>query len=149
MYTLGIILTVVGVVGLIVTLIWILVDNIQKKKQRENIINNIRNQQNQQSIRNNRVQEYDTPNLTPREYSKQDINKIQFNNQNLDKNINSNLNSESLADDSENYTDDIPIDELSHKINLQKDELTYICPNCKAQLKKDSKFCSNCGQRLV
>ena len=81
--------------------------------------------------------------------SKQDINKIQFNNQNLDKNINSNLNSESLADDSENYTDDIPIDELSHKINLQKDELTYICPNCKAQLKKDSKFCSNCGQRLV
>lgn len=149
MYTLGIILTVVGVVGLIVTLIWILVDNIQKKKQRENIINNIRNQQYQQSIRNNRVQEYDRPNLTPREYSKQDINKIQFNNQNLDKNINSNLNSESLADDSENYTDDIPIDELSHKINLQKDELTYICPNCKAQLKKDSKFCSNCGQRLV
>lgn len=149
MYTLGIILTVVGVVGLIVTLIWILVDNIQKRKQRENIINNIRNQQYQQSIRNNRVQEYDTPNLTPREYSKQDINKIQFNNQNLDKNINSNLNSESLADDSENYTDDIPIDELSHKINLQKDELTYICPNCKAQLKKDSKFCSNCGQRLV
>ena len=149
MYTLGIILTVVGVVGLIVTLIWILVDNIQKKKQRENIINNIRNQQYQQSIRNNRVQEYDTPNLTPREYSKQDINKIQFNNQKLDKNINSNLNSESLADDSENYTDDIPIDELSHKINLQKDELTYICPNCKAQLKKDSKFCSNCGQRLV
>lgn len=41
------------------------------------------------------------------------------------------------------------LDELRHKINLQKDELTYICPNCKAQLKKDSKFCSNCGQRLV
>ena len=45
MYTLGVVLTVVGGIGIIGTIIWIVLDNNKKNKQRDKIIENLRQQQ--------------------------------------------------------------------------------------------------------
>ena len=42
MYTLGVVLTVVGGIGIIGTIIWIVLDNNKKNKQRDKIIENLR-----------------------------------------------------------------------------------------------------------
>ena len=52
MYTLGVVLTVVGGIGIIVTIIWTILDNNKKNKQRDKIIENLRQQQYKQHNQN-------------------------------------------------------------------------------------------------
>ena len=58
MYTLGVVLTVVGGVGIIGTIIWIVLDNNKKNKQRDKIIENLRQQQYKQHNQNINRQEH-------------------------------------------------------------------------------------------
>ena len=57
MYTLGVVLTVVGGIGIIGTIIWIVLDNNKKNKQRDKIIENLRQQQYKQHNQNINRQE--------------------------------------------------------------------------------------------
>ena len=167
MYTIGIVLTIVGVVGIIGTLIWIFVDNHKKNKQRQSTINSIRNQQYEPHFQYSRVKNYRAANSRPyvspnqefdlteglsNNYPNQHINKTQYTNQNSEQEFNSDVNteslvytdgtSESLVDDGENYTETIQDD-------IKDYETSDVCPNCKTPLKQGAKFCSHCGTRLV
>ena len=105
MYIVGIVLVVVGVMGIIGTLIWILLDNNKKNKQRQNTINIMKGQQYPQNIPNNNGPYYISnipPVVTqdgPKEefpfidglnnnYPIQNINKKQSTNQNINSSIN-------------------------------------------------------------
>ena len=57
MYTLGVVLTVVGGIGIIGTIIWIVLDNNKKNKQRDKILENLRQQQYKQHNQNINRQE--------------------------------------------------------------------------------------------
>ena len=58
MYTLGVVLTVVGGIGIIGTIIWTILDNNKKNKQRDKIIENLRQQQYKQHNQNINRQEH-------------------------------------------------------------------------------------------
>ena len=119
MYTLGVVLTVVGGIGIIGTIIWIVLDNNKKNKQRDKIIENLRQQQYQQHNQN--------------------INRQEPTNQQINKNTNHEINQENLS-----YTEfDDKIDDTNEN-NIEE-----ICPNCKNPIKKGIKFCGNCGQKLL
>ena len=107
MYTIGIVLTIVGVVGIIGTLIWIFVDNHKKNKQRQSTINSIRNQQYEPHFQYSRVKNYRAANSRPyvspnqefdlteglsNNYPNQHINKTQYTNQNSEQDFNRQLN---------------------------------------------------------
>lgn len=107
MYTIGIVLTIVGVAGIIGTLIWIFVDNHKKNKQRQSTINSIRNQQYEPHFQDSRVKNYRAPNSRPyvspnqefdlteglsNNYPNQHINKTQYTNQNSEQDFNRQLN---------------------------------------------------------
>ncbi|MDO5009353.1 MAG: zinc ribbon domain-containing protein [Intestinibacter bartlettii] len=113
MYIAGIVLVIVGIVGIIGTLIWILVDNKKKSKQRQNAINIMKEKQYQQPISNNNAPNYKPNNVSPitpvgpkeefdlteglsNNYPIQDINQTQSTNQNrpINQNINSSINSD-------------------------------------------------------
>ena len=122
MYTLGVVLTVVGGIGIIGTIIWIVLDNNKKNKQRDKIIENLRQQQYKQH------------------------------NQNINHEINQEINSlptENLIQESTNQ-ENLSYTELDNKIDdTDENNIEEICPNCKNPIKKGIKFCGNCGQKLL
>ena len=126
MYTLGVVLTVVGGIGIIGTIIWIVLDNNKKNKQRDKIIENLRQQQYKQHNQN--------------------INRQEPTNQQTNKNTNHGINQEINSLPTENL-----IQESTNQETLSYTELDNkeICPNCKNPIKKGIKFCGNCGQKLL
>lgn len=136
MYTLGVVLTVVGGIGIIGTIIWTILDNNKKNKQRDKIIENLRQQQYQQHNQN----------INRQEPTNQQINK------NTNHEINQEINSlpkEYLIQKSTNQ-ENLSYTELDNKIDdTDENNIEEICPNCKNPIKKGIKFCGNCGQKLL
>ena len=132
MYTLGVVLTVVGGIGIIVTIIWTILDNNKKNKQRDKIIENLRQQQYKQHNQN--------------------INRQEPTNKNTNHEINQEINSlptENLIQESTNQ-ENLSYTELDNKIDdTDENNIEEICPNCKNPIKKGIKFCGNCGQKLL
>ena len=132
MYTLGVVLTVVGGIGIIVTIIWTILDNNKKNKQRDKIIENLRQQQYKQHNQN--------------------INRQEPTNQHTNHEINQEINSlptENLIQESTNQ-ENLSYTELDNKIDdTDENNIEEICPNCKNPIKKGIKFCGNCGQKLL
>ena len=133
MYTLGVVLTVVGGIGIIGTIIWIVLDNNKKNKQRDKIIENLRQQQ-----------------------YKQNINRQEPTNQQTNKNTNHGINQEINSLPTENLIQEstnqetLSYTELDNKIDdTDENNIEEICPNCKNPIKKGIKFCGNCGQKLL
>lgn len=136
MYTLGVVLTVVGGIGIIGTIIWIVLDNNKKNKQRDKIIENLRQQQYQQHNQN----------INRQEPTNQQTNKNT--NHEINQEINS-LPTENLIQESTNQ-ENLSYTEFDNKINdTDEDNIEEICPNCKNPIKKGIKFCGNCGQKLL
>lgn len=136
MYTLGVVLTVVGGVGIIGTIIWIVLDNNKKNKQRDKIIENLRQQQYQQHNQN----------INRQEPTNQQTNKNT--NHGINQEINS-LPTENLIQESTNQ-ETLSYTELDNKIDdTDENNIEEICPNCKNPIKKGIKFCGNCGQKLL
>lgn len=136
MYTLGVVLTVVGAIGIIGTIIWIILDNNKKNKQRDKIIESLRQQQYQQQNQNiNRQGPTEEP-----------INK------NASREINQEINSlpeEDLIKESTNQ-ENLSYTNFDNKIDdTDEDNIEEICPNCKNTIKKGAKFCGSCGQKLL
>ena len=136
MYTLGVVLTVVGGIGIIGTIIWIVLDNNKKNKQRDKIIENLRQQQYQQYNQN--------------------INRQEPTNQQTNKNTNHEINQEINALPTENLIkestnqENLSYTELDNKIDdTDENNIEEICLNCKNPIKKGIKFCGNCGQKLL
>lgn len=136
MYTLGVVLTVVGGIGIIGTIIWIVLDNNKKNKQRDKVIESLRQQQ---------LQQYNQ-NINSQESTEQQINK------NANHEINQEINScptEDLIQESTNQ-ENLSYTELDNKIDdTDENNIEEICPNCKNPIKKGIKFCGNCGQKLL
>lgn len=136
MYTLGVVLTVVGGIGIIVTIIWTILDNNKKNKQRDKVIESLRQQQ---------LQQYNQ-NINSQESTEQQINK------NANHEINQEINSlpkEYLIQKSTNQ-ENLSYTELDNKIDdTDENNIEEICPNCKNPIKKGIKFCGNCGQKLL
>lgn len=136
MYTLGVVLTVVGGIGIIGTIIWTILDNNKKNKQRDKIIENLRQQQYKQHNQN----------INRQEHTEQPINK------NTNHEINQEINSlpkENLIQKSTNQ-ENLSYTELDNKIDgTDENNIGEICPNCKNPIKKGIKFCGNCGQKLL
>ena len=136
MYTLGVVLTVVGGIGIIGTIIWIVLDNNKKNKQRDKVIESLRQQQ---------LQQYNQ-NINSQESTEQQINK------NANHEINQEINSlpkENLIQKSTNQ-ENLSYTELDNKIDdTDENNIEEICPNCKNPIKKGIKFCGNCGQKLL
>ena len=136
MYTLGVVLTVVGGVGIIGTIIWIVLDNNKKNKQRDKIIENLRQQQYQQHNQN----------INRQEPTNQQTNKNT--NHGINQEINS-LPTENLIQESTNQ-ENLSYTEFDNKIDdTDENNIEEICPNCKNPIKKGIKFCGNCGQKLL
>ena len=136
MYTLGVVLTVVGGIGIIGTIIWIVLDNNKKKKQREKIIENIQQQKYKQHNQN----------INRQEPTNQQTNKNT--NHGINQEINS-LPTENLIQESTNQ-ENLSYTELDNKIDdTDENNIEEICPNCKNPIKKGIKFCGNCGQKLL
>ena len=123
MYTLGVVLTVVGGVGIIGTIIWIVLDNNKKNKQRDKVIESLRQQQ---------LQQYNQ-NINSQESTEQQINK------NANHEINQEINScptEDLIQESTNQ-ENLSYTELDNKIDdTDENNIEEICPNCKNPIKK-------------
>lgn len=136
MYTLGVVLTVVGGIGIIGTIIWTVLDNNKKNKQRDKIIENLRQQQYKQHNQN----------INRQEPTEQPINK------NTNHEINQKINSlpkENLIQKSTNQKN-LSYTEFDNKIDdTDENNIEEICPNCKNPIKKGIKFCGNCGQKLL
>ena len=136
MYTLGVVLTVVGGIGIIGTIIWIVLDNNKKNKQRDKIIENLRQQQYKQHNQN----------INRQEPTNQQTNK------NTNHEINQEINScptEDLIQESTNQ-ENLSYTEFDNKIDdTDENIIEEICPNCKNPIKKGIKFCGNCGQKLL
>lgn len=136
MYTLGVVLTVVGGIGIIVTIIWTILDNNKKNKQRDKIIENLRQQQYKQHNQN----------INRQEPTNQQTNK------NTNHEINQEINScptEDLIQESTNQ-ENLSYTEFDNKIDdTDENNIEEICPNCKNPIKKGIKFCGNCGQKLL
>ena len=136
MYTLGVVLTVVGGIGIIGTIIWTVLDNNKKNKQRDKVIESLRQQQ---------LQQYNQ-NINSQESTEQQINK------NANHEINQEINScptEDLIQESTNQ-ENLSYTELDNKIDdTDENNIEEICPNCKNPIKKGIKFCGNCGQKLL
>lgn len=136
MYTLGVVLTVVGAIGIIGTIIWIVLDNNKKNKQRDKIIESLRQQQYQQHNQN----------INRQEPAEQPINK------NASHEINQEINSlpeEDLIKESTNQ-ENLSYTDFDNKIDdTDEDNIEEICPNCKNTIKKGAKFCGSCGQKLL
>ena len=136
MYTLGVVLTVVGGIGIIGTIIWIVLDNNKKNKQRDKIIENLRQQQYKQHNQN----------INRQEPTNQQTNKNT--NHGINQEINS-LPTENLIQESTNQ-ETLSYTELDNKIDgTDENNIGEICPNCKNPIKKGIKFCGNCGQKLL
>ena len=136
MYTLGVVLTVVGGVGIIGTIIWIVLDNNKKNKQRDKIIENLRQQQYKQHNQN----------INRQEPTNQQTNKNT--NHEINQEINS-LPTENLIQESTNQ-ENLSYTEFDNKIyDTDENNIEEICPNCKNPIKKGIKFCGNCGQKLL
>ena len=136
MYTLGVVLTVVGGIGIIGTIIWIVLDNNKKNKQRDKVIESLRQQQ---------LQQYNQ-NINSQESTEQQINKNT--NHEINQEINS-LPTENLIQESTNQ-ENLSYTELDNKIDdTDENNIEEICPNCKNPIKKGIKFCGNCGQKLL
>ena len=136
MYTLGVVLTVVGGIGIIGTIIWIVLDNNKKNKQRDKIIENLRQQQYKQHNQN----------INRQEPTNQQTNKNT--NHGINQEINS-LPTENLIQESTNQ-ETLSYNELDNKIyDTDENNIEEICPNCKNPIKKGIKFCGNCGQKLL
>lgn len=136
MYTLGVVLTVVGGIGIIGTIIWIVLDNNKKNKQRDKIIENLRQQQYQQHNQN----------INRQEPTNQQTNKNT--NHGINQEINS-LPTENLIQESTNQ-ETLSYTELDNKIDdTDENNIEEICPNYKNPIKKGIKFCGNCGQKLL
>ncbi|MFR9210266.1 MAG: hypothetical protein ACLVKT_08275 [Intestinibacter bartlettii] len=123
MYTLGVVLTVVGGIGIIGTIIWIVLDNNKKNKQRDKVIESLRQQQ---------LQQYNQ-NINSQESTEQQINK------NANHEINQEINScptEDLIQESTNQ-ENLSYTELDNKIDdTDENNIEEICPNCKNPIKK-------------
>ena len=123
MYTLGVVLTVVGGIGIIGTIIWIVLDNNKKNKQRDKVIESLRQQQ---------LQQYNQ-NINSQESTEQQINK------NANHDINQEINScptEDLIQESTNQ-ENLSYTELDNKIDdTDENNIEEICPNCKNPIKK-------------
>ena len=136
MYTLGVVLTVVGAIGIIGTILWIILDNNKKNKQRDKIIESLRQQQYQQHNQN----------INRQGPTEQPINK------NASHEINQEINSlpeEDLIQESTNQ-ENLSYTDFDNKIDdTDEDNIEEICPNCKNPLKKGAKFCGSCGQKLL
>ena len=133
MYTLGVVLTVVGGIGIIGTIIWIVLDNNKKNKQRDKIIENLRQQQYKQHNQN----------INRQEPTNQQTNKNT--NHGINQEINS-LPTENLIQESTNQ-ETLSYTELDNKIDdTDENNIEEICPN---PIKKGIKFCGNCGQKLL
>ena len=136
MYTLGVVLTVVGGIGIIGTIIWIVLDNNKKNKQRDKILENLRQQQYKQHNQN----------INRQEPTNQQTNK------NTNHEINQEINScptEDLIQESTNQ-ENLSYTEFDNKIDdTDENNIEEICPNCKNPIKKGIKFCGNCGQKLL
>lgn len=136
MYILGVVLTVVGGIGIIGTIIWIVLDNNKKNKQRDKIIENLRQQQYKQHNQN----------INRQEPTNQQTNK------NTNHEINQEINScptEDLIQESTNQ-ENLSYTEFDNKIDdTDENNIEEICPNCKNPIKKGIKFCGNCGQKLL
>ena len=132
MYTLGVVLTVVGGI----TIICIVLDNNKKNKQRDKIIENLRQQQYKQHNQN----------INRQEPTNQQTNKNT--NHGINQEINS-LPTENLIQESTNQ-ETLSYTELDNKIDdTDENNIEEICPNCKNPIKKGIKFCGNCGQKLL
>ena len=123
MYTLGVVLTVVGGIGIIGTIIWIVLDHNKKNKQRDKVIESLRQQQ---------LQQYNQ-NINSQESTEQQINK------NANHEINQEINScptEDLIQESTNQ-ENLSYTELDNKIDdTDENNIEEICPNCKNPIKK-------------
>ena len=136
MYTLVVVLTFVGGIGIIGTIIWIVLDNNKKNKQRDKIIENLRQQQYKQHNQN----------INRQEPTNQQTNKNT--NHGINQEINS-LPTENLIQESTNQ-ETLSYTELDNKIDdTDENNIEEICPNCKNPIKKGIKFCGNCGQKLL
>ena len=136
MYTLGVVLTVVGGIGIIGTIIWIVLDNNKKNKQRDKIIENLRQQQYKQHNQN----------INRQEPTNQQTNKNT--NHGINQEINS-LPTENLIQESTNQ-ETLSYTELDNKIDdTDENNIEELCHNCKNPIKKGIKFCGNCGQKLL
>ncbi len=136
MYTLGVVLTVVGGIGIIGTIDRIVLDNNKKNKQRDKIIENLRQQQYKQHNQN----------INRQEPTNQQTNKNT--NHGINQEINS-LPTENLIQESTNQ-ETLSYTELDNKIDdTDENNIEEICPNCKNPIKKGIKFCGNCGQKLL
>ncbi|WP_455543022.1 zinc ribbon domain-containing protein [Intestinibacter sp.] len=159
MYILGIVLVVVGSIGIIGTIIWILTDNKKKNIQRQNTIDGIRNQQYQQNghceqgFDNN----YQGQNKNFDEEQYETIGDLM-----TDSLFNSDAKSEKLVyidgdlensnNCGQNYVDDVTVAISNPKDNMydySPNNSVSICPNCNQPIQRDDKFCGNCGKRLV
>ncbi|MFR5367760.1 zinc ribbon domain-containing protein, partial [Intestinibacter bartlettii] len=118
------------------TIIWIVLDNNKKNKQRDKVIESLRQQQ---------LQQYNQ-NINSQESTEQQINK------NANHEINQEINScptEDLIQESTNQ-ENLSYTELDNKIDdTDENNIEEICPNCKNPIKKGIKFCGNCGQKLL
>ena len=127
MYTLGVVLTVVGGIGIIGTIIWIVLDNNKKNKQRDKIIENLRQQQYKQHNQN----------INRQEPTNQQTNKNT--NHEINQEINS-LPTENLIQESTNQ-ENLSYTELDNKIDdTDENNIEEICPNCRKSYKKRYKI---------
>ena len=78
MYTLGVVLTVVGGIGIIGTIIWIVLDNNKKNKQRDKIIENLRQQQYKQQ--NQEINSCPTEDLIQESTNQENLSYTEFDN---------------------------------------------------------------------
>lgn len=157
MYMAGIVMTAIGVLGIIITLIWIIVGNRKKDDSRQQEIEEIKNRQYQYNNFEDKVVNINNRNLENR-FREEEFDLTEgLNNDYPTQNINNDMTqliddgseTEFLMTDSllnmETYTEQlVPFSDESE--DTIQDNL---CPNCKKPVRENAKFCGSCGQKLI